>query len=260
MPDISLPFDGPVCADDEAPPSWQDLRDGGAMLIDTEHQKLAVYPGDLGTVVLASQEEGDPVPRFIVLEHDFIPEVVARFTKVQAEAAAIAAEWDAKYEAIEKDPHCTQEAADLAAGNTSTWIDDAHIPCDPETFIAVLEAWQEGREKALAGPKPGIPGVYLTDVPTNRCAMASLAYMRENGVVNAQAYLWRCMHMGDIFASVVEHGLGDLVRENEVHTALLKAAAVAKLTRIPTAGGRFDMEDVARLAREFMATEDAGTK
>ncbi|MGV3679791.1 MAG: hypothetical protein ACO1PM_08705 [Acidovorax sp.] len=260
MPDIAQQSDSPIYADDEAPPSWQDLRDDGALIIDTEHQKIAVYAGEMGDVVLASQELDDPVPRFNVLDRAVIPDLIAKLTAAQTEAATIAAQWDAKYEAFEKDPHCTQEAEDLAAGTMSNWIADAHTPCDPETFIAVLEAWQEGREQPLAVPTPEVPGVYLTDVPINRSAMAALAYMRVNGVANAQAYLWRCMHMGDIFVAAAEHGLGDLVRENEVHTALLKSAAVAKLHDIATAGGKFDMEDVVRRAREFMASEDADTK
>lgn len=101
MPDISPQTDGPIYADDEAPPSWQDLRDDGAMLIDDSNQKLAVYPGNLGAVVLASQEHNDPVPRFIVLDHGLIPELVAKLTKVQAEAAATSADWEAKYDAVE---------------------------------------------------------------------------------------------------------------------------------------------------------------
>ncbi|KRC30670.1 hypothetical protein [Acidovorax sp. Root217] len=260
MPDISPQTDGPIYADDEAPPSWQDLRDDGAVLIDTPDQKLAVYAGDLSAVVLVSQELDDPLPRFIPMEHTLIPELVAKLTKVQSEAAAISAEWEAKYEAVENDPHCSAEAEALAKGTMSNWLAGAHTPCDPETFIAVLEVWQEGREKPLAGPEPGAPGVYLMDMPMNRSAMAAVAFMREKGIANSQAYLWRCMHLGDIFNAVREHGLSDLVRENEVHTALLKAAAVAKLNDISTDGGGFDMDDVARLAREFMASEDAGTK
>lgn len=88
-------------SEDETPPSWQELREGGAVLIDTPDLKLAVYAGDLGAVVLASQEHDDPVPRFIALEHDFIPHLVAALTKTQAEAAAISADWEAKYEAVE---------------------------------------------------------------------------------------------------------------------------------------------------------------
>lgn len=97
MPDIAQQIDSSIYADEEAPPSWQDLRDDGAVLIDTEDQKLAIYPGGMGAVVMASQERDDPVPRFIVLEQDSIPQLIAALTKAQAEAEVVSADLDAQY-------------------------------------------------------------------------------------------------------------------------------------------------------------------
>jgi len=101
MTDISKLADGHIYVAEEAPPSWHDLRKDGPLLIDDNNQKLALYCGDTGTVVLATQEHDDPVIRFIVLDPSFIPEFVAALTKVHGQAAVLSAEWDAKYAAAE---------------------------------------------------------------------------------------------------------------------------------------------------------------
>ena len=101
MTDISELADGHIYVAEEAPPSWHDLRKDGPLLIDDNNQKLALYCGDTGAVVLATQEHDDPVIRFIVLDPSFIPEFVAALTKVHGQAAVLSAEWDAKYAAAE---------------------------------------------------------------------------------------------------------------------------------------------------------------
>ena len=101
MTDISDLADGHIYVAEEAPPSWHDLRKDGPLLIDDNNQKLALYCGDTGAVVLATQEHDDPVIRFIVLDPSFIPEFVAALTKVHGQAAVLSAEWDAKYAAAE---------------------------------------------------------------------------------------------------------------------------------------------------------------
>lgn len=119
MTDQSQSIETDTNADaDEAAPTWQEMREHGCMLIDDEHQKLAVYAGDLGACVLVSQEFESGI-HFIPLHVDLINQLIQALQKVRGEATQIAAEWDAKYEAIEKmDPYCTQESTDLAAGGS----------------------------------------------------------------------------------------------------------------------------------------------
>ena len=99
MTDISELADGHIYVAEEAPPSWHDLRKDGPLLIDDNNQKLALYCGGEGAVVLATQEHDDPVIRFIVLDHSFIPDFAAALTKVHGQAAVLSAEWDVKYAA-----------------------------------------------------------------------------------------------------------------------------------------------------------------
>ncbi|CAN7503661.1 hypothetical protein LJR074_003495 [Acidovorax sp. LjRoot74] len=101
MPEVIQAKEVPVNDAIEAPPTWEELRESGRLIVDLEDSKLAVYTGDLGSVVLASQEYEDANPRFIVLDPDCVPALVAALHKARVEASALAAQWDAKYEAAE---------------------------------------------------------------------------------------------------------------------------------------------------------------
>ncbi|PNG53199.1 MULTISPECIES: hypothetical protein [unclassified Variovorax] len=85
---------------EDTAPSWEDMRQGGCMLIDDSLQKLAVYAGGGGSVVLM-EEDCDSDLRFVVIEHDKVPALVAALTKAQAEAAEIWAEVEKEIEAYE---------------------------------------------------------------------------------------------------------------------------------------------------------------
>ncbi|HEX7891449.1 MAG TPA: hypothetical protein VF522_19010 [Ramlibacter sp.] len=148
---------------------------------------------------------------------------------------------------------------------TSQWAEGLGAACDDRIFLPTLKAWNEGMDVPLRDPRaPMKPGLYLTDIPINRGAMAAAKFLRGAGVDNPQAYLWRVMHLGEILRAAPALGLGELVRDDEVHTALLRAAAVAKLaTRPADAIGStedcpvFDLADVAAKTREFLAAEEA---
>lgn len=104
MPEVTETADVPVNDAIEAPPTWEELRESGQLIVDLEDSKLAVYTGDLGSVVLASQEFEDAKPRFIVLDPACVPALVAALHKEHAEASTLAALLDAKYEAAEMAP------------------------------------------------------------------------------------------------------------------------------------------------------------
>lgn len=148
-----------------------------------------------------------------------------------------------------------------ASVSNSTWAEDASQPCDPDLFLMALQAWQKGREVPLPHVgTPKVPGrLYLNDeMPDNRSATHTIKVLKEAGVSNPQAYLWRIIHLPEIFEAADELGLADMVREDAVATPLLKAAAVAKLQVPPTEVSSapegsliFDLQDVAARAWEY---------
>ena len=144
------------------------------------------------------------------------------------------------------------------------WVDLLDAPCDEEIFRDAVKAWNDALDVPLRDPniplKPGC--LYLADIPINRAAMAAVKHLRGAGVENPQAYLWRLMHMGEIFRAAPALGFGELVREDEVHTAVLRAAAVARLAtpagdaiRSDEERPVFDLEDVAAKVRHFLEKE-----
>lgn len=138
----------------------------------------------------------------------------------------------------------------------SPWLDEIHAPCDPAVFLSLMTVWQEGANVPVTSPKKKQRGIYLTDVPLNRCAMFVLRHMRQQGIQRPQAYLWRLMNFGLLLEAAPRYGLQHCINGDEVHVALIHAAAVAKLSRLGEAGVGFDMEDVARHAAAFSVAEE----
>ncbi len=137
-----------------------------------------------------------------------------------------------------------------------TWLEDAHASCDPEMFLLVLDAWEKGASTPLRSADKQREGLYLTDIPINRCAMSAAAFMRRQSIDRPQAYLWRLVNLGQLIEAAPSHGLAEYIKGEEVHLALLRAAAVAKLCS-REGGCGFDLEDVARHAAAFIKDEGA---
>lgn len=83
---------------EDTAPNWDQLREGGCMLIDNSLQKLAVYPGGGGNVILM-EEDFDSEVRHIVIDQTVVPALIAALTKAQAETAEAWAEVEKEIEA-----------------------------------------------------------------------------------------------------------------------------------------------------------------
>lgn len=138
----------------------------------------------------------------------------------------------------------------------SPWLDDIHTPCDPAIFLSLMAVWQVGASVPVTIPKQKQCGIYLTDMPLNRCAMFVFKHMRQQGIQRPQAYLWRLMNFGLLLEEAPRHGLQHCINGDEVHVALIHAAAVAKLGRLGEERVGFDMEDVARHAAAFSSAAE----
>lgn len=143
------------------------------------------------------------------------------------------------------------------------WIDYIDTPCDTELFVQAAEAWGDGLEVPIRPPdEPRPAGLYLADMPVNRAAMHVVRQLRAKGVQNTQAYLWRLLHLHEIFEALPALGFVDLVRDDEVHTDVFRAAAVARL-QTPVAqamredGPVFDLADIVARIEQFRAAEKA---
>lgn len=155
-------------------------------------------------------------------------------------------------------PYPNAPVADALA--RKRWIDDLEGPCEPQLFMAALDAFHRGADIAL--PQPSGPGLYLTDIPMNRAGLAGVKFLRAAGVQNPQAYLWRIIHFGQILRAAGEYGLAEHVRADEVSCALIRAAAVARIVAPGPADSDqvFDMADVAAKTAEFAAAEEAAAE
>ncbi|MBT2322545.1 hypothetical protein J7E62_09325 [Variovorax paradoxus] len=69
-------------------PTWAEMRGSGCMLIDTM-QKLAVYAGGSGAVILMEQSFDDAKPHYVVIDNDVVPKLIAALTKAQVESAEV---------------------------------------------------------------------------------------------------------------------------------------------------------------------------
>ncbi|WP_162588335.1 hypothetical protein [Variovorax sp. RA8] len=99
---------------DPLSPTWDELREGGCMVVDGKFQQLAVYPGDGGHVVIASADAVSDGPHFIVIERDDMPKFIAALTKTQGEAAERWAAIEQEIEAI------TAAMGDVASGEVGS--------------------------------------------------------------------------------------------------------------------------------------------
>jgi len=81
---------------DAPPPSWDDLRDAGCMLIDHEYQKVAIYASEAGAVVFVSASLGDEQATYQPLEPDDVPKLIDALINVSREARATERRRDAE--------------------------------------------------------------------------------------------------------------------------------------------------------------------
>jgi hypothetical protein len=150
----------------------------------------------------------------------------------------------------------------------STWLDGLDQPCDPKIFERALEVWQAGSQFKLRKTPPTKKGLYLSDIPMNRSAMATIGFLKARGVTNSQAYLWRAMHFGELLQHMQQDGrLAKYVKVGKekgvtlVSDALLHAIAVAPI-KLPndlgTEESGFDLEEIARIADEIWQADSDG--
>jgi len=83
-------------SEDDAP-TFDELREDGCMLIDDSTQRLAVYPGGGGNVILM-EESFDSSVRHIVIDEAVVPSLIAALTKARTEAAEAWAEAEREIE------------------------------------------------------------------------------------------------------------------------------------------------------------------
>jgi hypothetical protein len=146
---------------------------------------------------------------------------------------------------------------------SSRWIDAIGEPVDPEKFIFAAHAYQAAASMSMPTEnlqsKPllildGTP-VSLTDVPLNRGMMAVIKELREAGVENVQAYVWRLMHFTEILEA--RERFGALMKPSQDGTAMISdavfyAAATAKMRGGPGhADAGFDIDEVIQVAQAY---------
>jgi len=152
----------------------------------------------------------------------------------------------------------------------SSWFDGLGQPCDPEIFQRALEVWQTGGQFKLRNKPPTQSGLYLSDIPINRSAMATLGFLRARGVTGVQAYLWRIMHFNELLDHMRPDGLlAKYVKPEDekgvmsVSEALLHAVAIAPIKMPIDLSAKdyclFDVEEIARLAEENWKADSEAT-
>lgn len=96
---------------EEEAPTWDQMREGGCMVIDDSLQQLAVYPGGGGCVVL--MEEHCSQLHFIVIDHGLVPALITALTKAEVEAVEIDAQVTAQAHAEWKEHDRRMKLASL---------------------------------------------------------------------------------------------------------------------------------------------------
>jgi hypothetical protein len=156
-----------------------------------------------------------------------------------------------------------QEERMTAPKNFSRWVDHGTEPCDPAIFREALDVWHTGAQVPLRERRPAGPGYVLTDIPVNRAAMATVAFLKARGVAHQQAYLMRLLNFGDVLQAAKPGGpLARFVKPSDtpddllVSEALLDAVAMSSVLA-PAAGSLavFDLVDIERRAAELMAAD-----
>lgn len=143
----------------------------------------------------------------------------------------------------------------------SPWLEGVLTPCDPKIFLEAMQTWSDASSKPLPEPKNKAPGLRLTDIPINRSALRTVAFLRERGVAAPHAYLWRLMHLHEVFEQAAAYGLADHVRDTEISSALITGMATARVNGpdAQDSAVSFDMADVAaKTLAAAAAAEGAG--
>lgn len=86
-----------VLPEDVTGPTWDEMRGHGCMVIDDAMQKLAVYAGACGAVVLMEQHIDSPV-HHTVIDHGMVPALITALTKAEVEAVEVWKEIEADIE------------------------------------------------------------------------------------------------------------------------------------------------------------------
>ena len=85
--------------DDELkPPSWDELREAGLMVVDRGGALIGLYCSDTGHAVLVSNFTNPDRPEIVVIESEHIQALIDALTKMKPEAIASSREYDAKCE------------------------------------------------------------------------------------------------------------------------------------------------------------------
>jgi hypothetical protein len=80
-------------AQSDAPPTWEQLRAEGGLLIDDAIQKLGIYIGAEGALVLMHADISDQAPAHLVIDPSFAPTLSAALTKFAPEAERVGKEF-----------------------------------------------------------------------------------------------------------------------------------------------------------------------
>lgn len=97
-------LDGP-----EPPPTWDEMREEGGMVVDLAEDKFAAYVGGDGHIVLMSQGFDDAVPHFRPIHCDDVRAFIAKLEALIPQAEQEKREAEARWEAAERE-HATSTA------------------------------------------------------------------------------------------------------------------------------------------------------
>lgn len=142
-------------------------------------------------------------------------------------------------------------------------LSHATAAVDPTVFLAMMSVWENAANvplRAEGWTPPGLGGLYLTDIPINRSAMAVVGELKRRGIEEpaSQAYLMRLIHFGEMFeerarfAEFLKPGSeeGALL----IASVLLEAFALADLVMVGDQL-RFDVNSVLSHARRLEAEQ-----
>lgn len=87
--------------DDNSPPTWADMREHGCIVVDREHEKVAVYNGADGHVVLmlGPNEHG---AEFMPVHCSDVPALIAKLVEALPQAIEDDRQAQARWEAAER--------------------------------------------------------------------------------------------------------------------------------------------------------------
>ena len=88
-------------ASDDTPPTWDDMRTARLMVVDDAYEKLAVYAGADGHIVIMSQQDGDDEPSYTSIHCRSLDALEAAIRFVRPEAEKENERFEARLDAIE---------------------------------------------------------------------------------------------------------------------------------------------------------------